>query len=191
MRDEAGPRTTTNHWADFVRLLRSRPQGGPSDAERRADEGVRSTEWNRPAQLREDFLHDLLAWLAQRMIDLNERKHHEKQGFLSWLERTLGCDIDDLSGKTLIRDYDDRECISDFDDLCSRLCRAANRRQMDADPRGRDTQERIQGEYDESLARLDGINEALSRTDDLMDRIVYALHGLGPDEIAIIEESVG
>jgi len=36
----------------------------------------------------------------------------------------------------------------------------------------------------------DGINAALAATDALIDRIVYALYGLGPDEIAIIEESL-
>jgi len=38
--------------------------------------------------------------------------------------------------------------------------------------------------------KLDALNDALRRTDDLIDRIVYALYGLGPDEIAIIEESL-
>ena len=139
------------------------------------------------ADLREDFVHDLLASLAQRMIDLNAEKHEEKQGFLRWLERTLGCSIDDLSGKTLIRAYDERESIADFDDLCSRLCAAANRRKMSADPRGRDLQEQIEGEYAASVETLDELNASLAATDALIDRIVYALYGLGEEEIAIIE----
>jgi len=37
---------------------------------------------------------------------------------------------------------------------------------------------------------MDGTQVASSATDALIDRIVYALYGLGPDEIAIIEESL-
>ena len=37
------------------------------------------------------------------------------------------------------------------------------------------------------LVTLDVLNADLAATDALIDRIVYALYGLGPDEIAIIE----
>jgi hypothetical protein len=62
---------------------------------------------------------------------------------------------------------------------------------MTAHPRGRPIQERIEVEYDEALHKLDAINQALAATDALIDRIVYALYGLRPAEIAIIEESIG
>ncbi|MEA3401382.1 MAG: DUF308 domain-containing protein [Armatimonadota bacterium] len=101
------------------------------------------------------------------MTDLNECKHQEKQGLPSWLERTLRCTIDDLSGKTLIRDCHDGKRIADFDDLCSRLCEAATRA--------------IRGEHDGSLAKGQGHQRALRCTDRLMDRIVYAFYGRGPD----------
>jgi len=55
----------------------------------------------------------------------------------------------------------------------------------------RDLQESMKREYDASMGKLDALNAALRRTDDLIDRIVYALYGLGPEEIAIIEESLG
>ncbi len=139
---------------------------------------------------REDFVHDLLAKLAQRMMDLNETKHTEMDGFLTWLERHLGCPLDELSGKSLIRNYDDREKIADFDDLSRRLCSAANRRKIAGDPRSRDFQEAIQAEYEPSVQRLDEVNEALARTDELIDNIVYALYGLSEEEIAIVEESL-
>ena len=141
-------------------------------------------------ELREDFVHDLLAELAQRMMDLNQTKHTEMDGFLTWLERHLGCPLDELSGKSLIRNYDDREKIADFDDLCRRLWSAANRRKIAADPRSRDFQEALQAEYEPSMERLDEVNEALARTDELIDSIVYALYGLSEEEIAIVEESL-
>ena len=141
-------------------------------------------------ELREDFVHDLLAELAQRMMDLNETKHTEMEGFLTWLERHLGCPIDALSGKSLIRAYDDPEKIADFDDLSRRPCSALNRRKITGDPRSRDFQEPIQAEYEPSMQRLDEANEALAQTDELIDNIVYPLYGLTEDEIAIVEESL-
>lgn len=167
------------------------PPSSRPRAQRDRERGESPTQSGRGVRpdLREDFVHDLLADLARRMIDLNERKHAEKQGFLSWLERTLGCRIADLSGKSLLADYDDRAKLSDFADLCRRLCTAANRRKMTADPQGRALQERIAGEYTASMAKLDALNADLAATDTLINRIVYALYGLGPEEIAIIEET--
>ncbi len=154
----------------------------PPSPERRG-----GTEGGEVSDLREDFVHDLLASLAQRMIDLNARRHEEKQRFLGWLERRLGCAIDDLSGRTIIRDFDDRERVPDYAELSRRLCQAANRRKMDVDPRRAQIDNLVQEAYEEAMEDLDALNEALARTDALIDRIVYALYGLGEEEIAIIE----
>ena len=51
------------------------------------------------------------------MIDLNERKHAEKQGFLSgW--SAPGCRIDDLSGRAC-SPLHDRGKLADFAALCA------------------------------------------------------------------------
>jgi hypothetical protein len=43
---------------------------------------------------RSDTVHDFLAYLAERMIELNKRKNEEINGFLKWLEREIGCNME-------------------------------------------------------------------------------------------------
>ena len=60
-----------------------------------------------------DVVHDLLAHLAQRMIDLNKQKQGEVKRFLGWLEKRLkiqpkndgSTGIDSLTGKTILQGY--------------------------------------------------------------------------------------
>jgi hypothetical protein len=40
-----------------------------------------------------DVVHDLLAFLAQRMIELNKKKRAEIRSFLEWLEATVGAKV--------------------------------------------------------------------------------------------------
>ena len=39
---------------------------------------------------RSDVVHDLLAFLAERMLEMNKEKQQEISGFLGWLEGYLG-----------------------------------------------------------------------------------------------------
>ena len=54
---------------------------------------------------RTDTSHDLLAYLAEQMIELNKAKGNETKGFVKWLEREIGAEIDDLTNKTAIKEY--------------------------------------------------------------------------------------
>ncbi|MFH1212274.1 MAG: hypothetical protein V1659_05110 [Candidatus Woesearchaeota archaeon] len=47
---------------------------------------------------RNDTVHDLLAYLAEQMIDMNKQKNEEIKDFLKWLEREIGAEIEDLHG---------------------------------------------------------------------------------------------
>ena len=134
---------------------------------------------------REDFVHDLLAALAQRMIDLNKQKHTEINGFLRWLETEIGTSIEELSGKTIIKGY--YEQPDGYDELLSRLNK--NRKHLGDLPHQRTFQERLRQEYEKSMQQLTPVIEALVKTDHLIDQIVYALYGLTEEEIAIVEES--
>jgi len=51
-------------------------------------------------QERSDVVHDLLAFLAERMLEMNREKQQEIKGFLSWLEGEVGAKVEDLSLKT-------------------------------------------------------------------------------------------
>ncbi len=180
------------YWAGEIRWLAD-AAGGDDNGERPGGDVTPHPPngWATAKDLREDVVHDLLAWLAQRMIDLNEEKHEQKQRFLDWLERRLGCEIEDLNGYTIIQQFDDREEIEDYAELSRRLCQAANRRQMSVDPRRAEYDNLICDAYTDAMETLDEINAQLTSTDALIDRIVYALYGLGDEEIAIIEGERG
>ena len=151
-----------------------------------------------------DIVHDLLAHLAQTMIDLNKTKQTEMSRFLGWLEDALtppapsptatrreGELIDSLSGKTIIQgyigDYQKDEPETPFDDVLAQLLKSANRRKMSVDIRDAGLQGRIRAEYEQSLATLRPIKARLRDTDALIDGIVYALYGLTDEEIAVVE----
>ena len=54
---------------------------------------------------RNDTVHDFLAYLAEQMIEMNKAKNEEIKGFLKWLEREIGTEIDTLANKTAIKEY--------------------------------------------------------------------------------------
>ena len=84
---------------------------------------------------RNDTVHDFLAYLAEQMIELNKAKNEEAKGFLKWLEREIGAEIDTLTNKTAIKVYHDH----DFNHLIDVLKK--NKNKLSADPSNRKTQE--------------------------------------------------
>jgi hypothetical protein len=54
-------------------------------------------------QEKSDVVHDLLAFLAERMLEMNKQKQQEIKGFLGWLEGYLGAKVEDLTPKTVAR----------------------------------------------------------------------------------------
>lgn len=143
-----------------------------------------------PAQPeRSDVVHDLLAFLAERMIDLNKTKQSEMTAFLNWLERHMGGALDDLSGKTKIQgylgDYQKDDVPLPFDELIDVLVK--NKGKLSKDPNSRAFQERLEREYKASLDKLLPIKAQLAATDRLIDQIVYRLYGLTEEEIGIVE----
>jgi hypothetical protein len=138
---------------------------------------------------RTDVIHDLLAFLAGRMIDLNRTKQAEMSGFLTWLTRHLRADLDQLTGKSKIQnylgDYQKGQQPLAFEDLLDVL--GKNSRKLGVDPTARAIQTALEREYTTSLGNLLPIKEQLALTDGLIDQIVYRLYGLSDDEIAIVE----
>jgi len=147
-----------------------------------------------------DVVHDVLAHLAQRMIDLNQDKQAEVKRFLGWLEDQLDIlpkdgktGLDVFTGKKIIRnylgDYQKGEGELPFpaagnrDSLEYRLYQNRNRYRANLD----DVRGVIEAAYEASLATLLPIKRDLARTDALIDKIVYRLYGLTDDEIELIE----
>ena len=138
---------------------------------------------------RSDVVHDLLAFLAEQMIEMNKQKQTEVKGFLAWLEREVGASIDNLTRKTHLRnylgDYQKDEPHLALEDVLDILRR--NRRKLQVDPSERAFQERLAQEYEASLGKLLPLKARLTATDRLIDRVVYQLYGLTEEEIAVVE----
>jgi hypothetical protein len=142
-----------------------------------------------------DVVHDLLAHLAERMIELNKTKQAELKRFLTWLEDKLhikpkndgSTGIDSLTGKTDIQgylgDYQKGETELSWGDFRYRLHQNRNRFAVSLG----DIEGEIQIAYEQSLTTLLPIKQDLARTDTLIDKIVYRLYGLTDAEIELIE----
>ncbi len=147
-----------------------------------------------------DVVHDLLAFLAEQMIELNKQKQAEVKRFLGWLEgmlrikvpgtadsaRHLG-GIDSLTGKTILQgylgDYQKGERELPWADFYYRLHQNRNRFAVSLES----VKGEIEAEYERSLAVLLPIKRQLAHTDGLIDQIVYQLYGLTDAEIAVVE----
>ena len=133
---------------------------------------------------RADLVHDLLAFLAEQMLEMNRAKGEEIRGFLHWLEREIGVEIDTLKNKTAIQSYFNLS----FEALLEILKR--NRRSLAADPSSRSFQESLNREFTASLAKLNPLLTRIQQTDTLIDQVVYQLYGLTDEEITVVEGKV-
>jgi hypothetical protein len=139
-----------------------------------------------------DIIHDLLAYLAEQMIELNKQKQTEIKGFLTWLARLIGTDIDNLTNKSKIQNYlgdyykqkqaDNHLTLDELIDILKK-----NKKKLKIDISGRKEQETLAKEYQASLNTLRPIKKQLKQCDWLIDEIVYKLYKLTPEEKAIIE----
>ena len=133
---------------------------------------------------RADLVHDLLAFLAEQMVEMNKEKGEEIRGFLHWLKREIGIEVDALKNKTAIQSYFDLS----FEKLLEILKR--NRRSIAADPSSRSFQESLNREFTASLAKLNPLLTRIQGTDTLIDQVVYQLYGLTDEEISVVEGNV-
>ena len=148
-----------------------------------------------------DVVHDILAFLSKQMVELNKSKQDEINGFLRWLENQLKVKpgkkgnkgIEALTGKTQLKyylgDYHKNERHLPFEELWKLLEKNKNR--IQANLKSRKYFETIKTEYEKSLSKLLPLKEKLSKTDWLIDQIVYKLYGLTDEEIRLVEDSLG
>ncbi|GFP42781.1 hypothetical protein HKBW3C_01905, partial [Candidatus Hakubella thermalkaliphila] len=144
-------------------------------------------DWQIPESVlweQSDVVHDILAFLTEKMIEMNKQKQNEIKGFLEWLEREIGAKVDELRNKTKIKAYHEHS----FDDLLDVL--KQNGKKLEVDPSRRDFQEKLKSDFDKSLAKLTLLKHKIEATDELIDQVVQKLYGLTEEEIKIVEESV-
>jgi hypothetical protein len=130
-----------------------------------------------------DVVHDLLAFLAERMLEMNKQKQTEVKGFLGWLESYLGAKVEDLTPKTKLQGYYDH----DYESFLAVLKK--NRKKLAIDPARRESAEALKAEFEGSLGKLVPLRERIRLTDELIDAIVYRLYGLTEEEIGIVDGS--
>lgn len=132
-------------------------------------------------QEKSDVIHDLLAFLAGQMLEMNKQKQAEIKGFLGWLEGEVRAKVEDLTPKTKVQEYHKLQ----FDELLAILKK--NKRKIAIDPARREPQERLRTEFGASVGKLKPLMERIAATDGLIDQIVYKLYGLTEEEIGIVE----
>jgi hypothetical protein len=149
------------------------------------------------AEEKSDVVHDLLAHLAQQMIDLNQHTQAEQKRFFAWLEAALHVQpdrrgrvgLDALTGKTTIfgylGDYQKDEPKTPWSEIEDVLFK--NKRHIGANLNDTRFIARLRAEYEKSLEALRPIKAQLGRTDWLIDQVVYRLYGLTEEEIAVVE----
>ena len=99
-------------------------------------------------QERSDVVHDLLAFLAERMLEMNKQKQQEIKGFLGWLESYLGAKVEDLTPKTKLQGYYEH----DYESFLAVLKK--NGKKLAIDPVRREPAEPLRAEFDGSLGKL-------------------------------------
>ncbi len=130
-----------------------------------------------------DVVHDLLAFLAEQMVDRNKEKNNEIKAFLNFVESEIGASIETLSNKTLIQEY----YANDFTKFVDVLVKNKSKIKEGYNPKSRAHHETLKDWYDSSVANLKPPMEKIAATDALIDQIVYKLYGLTEEEIRIVE----
>jgi type I restriction-modification system DNA methylase subunit len=135
------------------------------------------------SDLQDKFRRDAITSLVDQILDLNEQKQSEVQGFLKWLEGEIGAKVDNLSGASKVRDYYDLE----FAGLNAILAKNRNKLKEGYDPQRREPKERLEMEFNDSVANLSMLSAKIEETDHQIDALVFELYSLTEEEIDIVE----
>lgn len=139
-----------------------------------------------------DAVHDLLAFLAERMIALHKAKQETARGFTSWLEQQTGSALDEWKLKTVVQSFWEQP----WDELARALHQNRARFVQTQGLRGKAADAALEPLVRAARSRWEQSTDALAptlaligATDRLIDLLVYRLYGLTDDEIDLVEES--
>jgi len=130
-----------------------------------------------------DVVHDLLAFLAEQMVEMNKTKNIEIKTFLNFVENEIGISVDTLSNKTVIQEY----YINEFVKFVEVLVKNKNKIKEGYNPKSPTNRKNLEAWYIDSCGKLKPLIAKIDATDALIDQIVYKLYGLTEEEIKIIE----
>jgi hypothetical protein len=125
---------------------------------------------------RSDVVHDVLAFLADRITEMNDKKRETAKQFLTDLKDFHRLDVRSLSPKTRLLEFWKLEPT----DLFAHF--RANKVQL----AGSD-EEKIRERFSKARSALVPLDSQIAFTDRLIDQIVYRLYGLTSEEIKIVE----
>ena len=127
---------------------------------------------------RADVIHDLLAFLAGRMMELNKEKETAAKKFLTDLKDFQDIDVHALKPKTKLDEFWKLETTGLFAHF------HANKLHLKAPD-----EEKIRDRFQKSKEQLIPLVTQIRFTDELIDQIVYRLYHLTPAEIKIVESA--
>jgi hypothetical protein len=133
-----------------------------------------------------DVVHDLLAHLAEQMIEMNKEKQAEVKGFLGWLADYTGMPVDDWALKTNLQRYYEHDW-AEMQRILKRNQRKLPKVDLDVDAYRNKPVRKIREAWETSMETLRPLLKDIKATDRLIDRIVYELYGLTEEEIAVVE----
>jgi hypothetical protein len=132
---------------------------------------------------RSDVIHDLLAFLAERMITMNKEKRQAALQFLTDLKEFHRIDVHLLKPKTLLDDFWKLETPELFTHFKKNKKVLATLQASLTDA----VEDRIRTRFEKAKAVILPLEQQIAFTDHLIDQIVYKLYGLTEDEIRLVE----
>ena len=132
---------------------------------------------------RTDTVHDLLAYLAEGMAEMNNQKQRLIKKFLSWLGKEIvKGPIAGLKNKTKVEEFHDHPVNTLVEVLKGNKCIA--------NPAPSKILNLIEREFEDVMAKLSPLKDKIKNTDQLIDQIVYKLYGLTQEKIQVIEGTI-
>jgi Alw26I/Eco31I/Esp3I family type II restriction m6 adenine DNA methyltransferase len=123
-----------------------------------------------------DVIHDLLAYLAGQMTDLNTEKQTTAKTFRADLKDFHDIEVRSLTPKTKLAEFWKLETTELFAHLHANKIRIKE-----------SEEEKIRSRFQKAKDKLIPLDSQINFTDTLIDQIVYRLYGLTADEIKIVE----
>jgi hypothetical protein len=143
-------------------------------------------------QEQSDAVHDLLAFLAEQMIELNQRKQAGAATFTSWLEQETGSSIDAWNGKTMIQGFWETPWATIERTLQKNrgtFAQVQGLRGKSGDAAMVPLLRSVQARWQQATNLLAPTLAAIAATDRLIDLLVYRLYGLTDEEIDLVERA--
>lgn len=131
-----------------------------------------------------DVVHDLLAFLAGRMMHLNLRQRTAACQFLTDLRDFHGIDGRALTPKTKLDEFWKLETAELFAHL-GKNRKALAAAKLDLNEAA---ENKIRSRFEQARAAILPLESQIAFTDELIDQIVYRLYGLTEDEILVVKQ---